>query len=107
MTEITEETGKLPNAAERFVLHWGDMGGQWGINRSISQIHALLYLSERPRTAEEIAAAEEADRLSCRVDHGELALARAQQRLHRLLHVRVGRQRGELGHHRRARRHAA
>ena len=56
MTEITETTGKLPGAAERFVLHWGDMGGQWGVNRSISQIHALLYLSERPRTAEEIAA---------------------------------------------------
>jgi DNA-binding transcriptional regulator GbsR (MarR family) len=56
MTEITEKAGKLPNATERFVLHWGDMGGQWGVNRSISQIHALLYLSERPRTAEEIAA---------------------------------------------------
>ena len=56
--------------------------------------------------ANEIAAAEEADRLSRRIDHGKLALARAQQRLHRLLHVRVGRQRGELGHHRRARRHA-
>ena len=56
MTEITENEGKLPDAAERFVLHWGDMGGQWGVNRSISQIHALLYVSERPRTAEEIAA---------------------------------------------------
>jgi DNA-binding transcriptional regulator GbsR (MarR family) len=56
MTEITEKAGKLPNATERFVLHWGDMGGQWGVNRSISQIHALLYLSERPRTAEDIAA---------------------------------------------------
>src|SRR5262245_27334004 len=56
MTEITEKAGKLPNATERFVLHWGDMGGQWGVNRSFSQIHALLYLSERPRTAEEIAA---------------------------------------------------
>ena len=39
------------------MLHWGDMGGQWGVNRSISQIHALLYLSERPLTAEEIAEA--------------------------------------------------
>src|SRR5256884_2594847 len=55
MTEITEKTGKLPDAAERFVLHWGDMGGQWGVNRSVSQIHALLYLSERPLTADEIA----------------------------------------------------
>jgi DNA-binding transcriptional regulator GbsR (MarR family) len=45
----------MPRAVERFVLHWGDMGGQWGVNRSVSQIHALLYLSERPLTAEEIA----------------------------------------------------
>jgi len=42
---------------ERFVAQWGDMGGQWGVNRSIGQIHALLYLSERPLTAEEIAEA--------------------------------------------------
>jgi DNA-binding transcriptional regulator GbsR (MarR family) len=56
MTEITEKPVKLPDAVERFVLQWGDMGGQWGVNRSVSQIHALLYLSERPLTAEEIAA---------------------------------------------------
>ncbi len=56
MTEISEKTAKLPDAIERFVLHWGDLGGQWGVNRSVSQIHALLYLSERPRTADEIAA---------------------------------------------------
>jgi DNA-binding transcriptional regulator GbsR (MarR family) len=45
---------KLPEAVRRFVLQWGDMGGQWGVNRSVSQIHALLYLSERPLTAEDI-----------------------------------------------------
>jgi DNA-binding transcriptional regulator GbsR (MarR family) len=56
MTEITEKSAKLPGAVERFILQWGDMGSQWGVNRSVSQIHALLYLSERPRTAEEIAA---------------------------------------------------
>jgi DNA-binding transcriptional regulator GbsR (MarR family) len=54
MTESTVHS-KLPAAVERFVLHWGDMGGQWGVNRSVAQIHALLYLSERPLTAEEIA----------------------------------------------------
>lgn len=42
-------------AVERFVLHWGDMGGQWGVNRSVAQIHALLYLSPRPLSAEDIA----------------------------------------------------
>jgi DNA-binding transcriptional regulator GbsR (MarR family) len=56
MTEITKNPIRLPGALERFVLHWGDMGSQWGVNRSVSQIHALLYLSERPLTAEEIAA---------------------------------------------------
>jgi DNA-binding transcriptional regulator GbsR (MarR family) len=55
MTEISEKTAKLPGAVERFVLHWGDLGGQWGVNRSVSQIQALLYLSERPLTADEIA----------------------------------------------------
>jgi DNA-binding transcriptional regulator GbsR (MarR family) len=41
----------------RFVLHWGEMGARWGINRTVAQIHALLFLSARPLNAEEIAAA--------------------------------------------------
>ncbi|RFB81231.1 GbsR/MarR family transcriptional regulator [Methylovirgula sp. 4M-Z18] len=55
MTEISEHADKLSPILERFVLQWGDMGGQWGVNRSVSQIHALLYLAERPLTAEDIA----------------------------------------------------
>lgn len=55
MTEITENSNELPYSVQRFILHWGDMGGQWGVNRSVAQIHALLYLSERPLTAEEVA----------------------------------------------------
>ena len=54
MTEISDIT-RLPPAVERFILRWGDMGSQWGVNRSVAQIHALLYLAERPLTAEEIA----------------------------------------------------
>ena len=54
MTEITEKTDLLPPAVQAFVLHWGEMGGQWGVNRSVAQIHALLYLSDRPLHAEEI-----------------------------------------------------
>ena len=42
---------------EKFVLHWGEMGSRWGVNRSVAQIHALLYLSERPLPAEELAEA--------------------------------------------------
>ena len=46
----------MPAAMTRFILHWGDLGGQWGVNRSVAQIHALLYLSEAPLNAEDIAA---------------------------------------------------
>jgi DNA-binding transcriptional regulator GbsR (MarR family) len=55
MTETTGQSQQLPLAIERFVLHWGDMGGRWGVNRSIGQIHAVLYLAEEPMTAEDIA----------------------------------------------------
>jgi len=55
MTEITDNRKPLPIALERFVLHWGEMGGQWGVNRSVSQIHGLLYLAEDPMTADDIA----------------------------------------------------
>ena len=55
MTEITNESGNLPSAVETFVLRWGDLGSQWGVNRSVAQIQALLLLSDRPLTAEEIA----------------------------------------------------
>ncbi len=43
----------LPDA-KAFILHWGEMGTQWGVNRSVSQIHALLYLSQRPLSADDI-----------------------------------------------------
>ena len=42
---------------ERYILHWGEMGTRWGVNRSVSQIHALLYLSPKPLPADEIAEA--------------------------------------------------
>src|SRR5206468_8190817 len=40
---------------QRFVLHWGEMGTRWGINRTVAQIHALLFISPKPLHAEEIA----------------------------------------------------
>lgn len=55
MTEITDNNGKLPNCIDAFILQWGDFGGQWGVNRSISQIHAFLYVSDDPQTADDIA----------------------------------------------------
>lgn len=45
----------LTPISERFILHWGEMGSRWGVNRTVAQIHALLYLMGRPMPAEEIA----------------------------------------------------
>lgn len=50
-----EPLAPMPPAMTRFILHWGDLGTQWGVNRSVAQIHALLYLSEAPLNAEQIA----------------------------------------------------
>lgn len=44
----------LSPVAQKFILHWGEMGTRWGVNRTVAQIHALLYVSERPLHAEEI-----------------------------------------------------
>jgi DNA-binding transcriptional regulator GbsR (MarR family) len=45
----------LDPVSQKFVLHWGEMGSRWGVNRTVSQIHGLLFLAERPMHAEEIA----------------------------------------------------
>ncbi len=45
---------QLSPAVEKYVLHWGEMGTRWGTNRTVAQIHALLYLSPEPMRADEI-----------------------------------------------------
>lgn len=45
---------KLTPVMEKFILHWGEMGTRWGINRTVAQIHALLFISPNPLHAEEI-----------------------------------------------------
>lgn len=45
----------LSSVEQKFVLHWGEMGTRWGINRTVAQVHALLFLSAKPLHAEEIA----------------------------------------------------
>jgi len=45
----------LTPTEQKFILHWGEMGTRWGINRTVAQIHALLFLSAKPLHAEEIA----------------------------------------------------
>ena len=46
---------KLSPVQQKFILHWGEMGTRWGINRTVAQIHALLYISPTPLHAEDIA----------------------------------------------------
>ncbi|MGL4234650.1 GbsR/MarR family transcriptional regulator [Tabrizicola sp.] len=44
----------LTPAMQDFILHWGEMGAKWGVNRSVAQIHALLHIAPEPLDAEEI-----------------------------------------------------
>src|SRR5215472_13345834 len=45
---------RLSLVMQKFILHWGQMGARWGINRTVAQVYALLYLSAEPLNAEEI-----------------------------------------------------
>src|SRR3989442_15976861 len=53
-TKMTQNA--LTPVAQKFILHWGEMGTRWGINRTVAQVHALLFLSPRPVPADEISA---------------------------------------------------
>lgn len=53
MTDTPKKS--LTPVAEKFILHWGEMGTKWGINRTVAQVHALLFLSAKPVPADEIA----------------------------------------------------
>ena len=68
---MTDKRDALPTAVREFVLLWGNLGERWGVNRSVSQIHALLYLSERPLTADDIA-----DALGLEKNRGTLVVSR-------------------------------
>src|SRR5437868_732001 len=45
----------LTPVQQKFILHWGEMGTRWGINRTVAQMHALLFLSPAPLNAEQLA----------------------------------------------------
>ena len=47
-------TPRLPAVTERFVLHWGEMGSRWGVNRTMSQIHAILFITGWPMNSDEL-----------------------------------------------------
>ena len=44
----------LSPVQQKFILHWGEMGTRWGINRTVAQVHALLYMSPQPLNADDI-----------------------------------------------------
>lgn len=51
MTDMTDEISvpeRLSPVVRKFIVHWGELGTRWGINRTVAQVHALLYLSQRP-----------------------------------------------------------
>jgi DNA-binding transcriptional regulator GbsR (MarR family) len=52
---MTEQAKALSPVVQKFILHWGEMGTRWGVNRTVAQVHALLFLAPRPMAAEEIA----------------------------------------------------
>lgn len=83
-------TDPLSPLSRRFVLHWGEMGSRWGVNRTVAQVHALLFLTGKPMDAEAIASV--------------LAVARSNvsnslRELINLRLVRVVHQRGERRDH--------
>src|SRR6266508_1586478 len=55
-TAASTALGRLSPVQRKFVLHWGEMGTKWGINRTVAQVHALLFISPQPLNAEDIAA---------------------------------------------------
>ncbi len=74
----------MPNLSavqKKFILHWGEMGARWGINRTVAQVHALLYLSATPLDAEDIAKT-----LRCRALQRQHQHARAAGVGHRARH---------------------
>jgi DNA-binding transcriptional regulator GbsR (MarR family) len=73
----------LDPVRQRFILHWGEMGAKWGINRTVAQIHALLYISQKPLNAEEIS-----DTLAVARSNVSTSLKELQSwRIIRLVHV--------------------
>lgn len=45
---------KLDEAKEKFIQSWGSLGSNWGINRTMAQIHALFLISEESLSSEEV-----------------------------------------------------
>ncbi|MCQ9615559.1 GbsR/MarR family transcriptional regulator [Paenalcaligenes niemegkensis] len=74
----------LDPQAERFVLHFGEMGGRWGVNRTVGQIYALLFLSPDPLNAEHIADSLKISRSNVSMSLKELQSWRLVQMVHKV-----------------------
>jgi len=72
----------LSPVQQKFILHWGEMGARWGINRTVAQIHALLFLSAQPIHAEDIAQTLEVARSNVSTSLKELQGWRIVRRVH-------------------------
>ena len=53
---MNDKAMQLSPVEQKFILHWGEMGTKWGINRTVAQIHALLFISQRPLDADDLVA---------------------------------------------------
>src|SRR5512140_3271828 len=72
----------LSSVAQKFILHWGEMGTRWGINRTVAQVHALLFLSPKPLNADEIVATLNVARSNVSTSLHELQSWRIVKRVH-------------------------
>jgi len=69
---VSEEADKLKKARDEFVAQWGALGTQWGINRTMAQIHALLMTAPEPLTTDEVMAELEISRGNAHTNLKEL-----------------------------------
>jgi DNA-binding transcriptional regulator GbsR (MarR family) len=72
----------LTPAAQKFVLHWGEMGQAWGINRTMAQVHALLFVAPSPLDAEEISSLLDVSRSNVSTSLRELITWGVVRRVH-------------------------
>src|SRR5215475_11922116 len=78
----------LTPVAQKFILHWGEMGTRWGINRTVAQVHALLFVSPRPVPADEISSTLAVGRLNVGTSLRELQALGSVRMVHVLGHGR-------------------
>ena len=74
---------RLPPVSRQFVSHFGEMGSRWGINRTVGQIYALIFISQGALNADEIAEALEFSRSNVSMGLKELQAWRLVRLTHR------------------------